>query len=723
MSLLLTALAASCSCTQTLLIERGTQWRYLDDGSNQGTSWVDPQFDDSAWSVGTAEFGYGDGDEQTVIDFGDDPADKHITTYFRRDFFVNDPADFEALEFRLQRDDGALVYLNGVEVFRSNMSDGPVTAKTRSERFAAGGSEEVFFPFYDRTSDLVPGVNTLAVEVHLSVPNSPDCTFDLELIGHEGPSVIRGPYVQMVSPTAATIRFRTVAPTVGRVTYGDSPTTLQQSVSGTQLAVEHELRITGLEPGTRYSYAVGNPQGTLAGGDADHWFRTAPPVGSPTPTRIWALGDAGTYNDNQRRVRDAYGAFSANRETDLMLFLGDNAYRVGNDIEYQVALFEMYDEWIRNTPAWSTRGNHELDANAYFKAFTLPDQAQAGGLPSGVEDYYSFDFANIHFVCLDSWASDKSLNGPMYTWCEADLQSTAQDWIIAYFHHPPYSKGSHDSDLEANLIDMRKVFVPLLEDHGVAVVLSGHSHTYERSYLIDQHYGASSTFSVGIHAVDAGLGREVNGTGGYVRAPGPHGGAVYMVAGCSGQVSSNGTLDHAAMVWSERELGSVVLDVVGGRMDVTFLDDAGAPRDWFTLVDSTWDGTFCIGSVNGEGCVATLSTAGTPSVSSGQPFSVIATEVRTNATSFLVYGPEAYDRPLAGGRLCVGPSLRRTLPGNSGGAAPCSGAHTFDFSTIWGSPMHSGLTVGARIHCQVWYRDTTPEASSLSEGLLFTIQP
>jgi hypothetical protein len=718
MSALLLALALAAQPTQETLIERSTDWSYLDDGSDQGSLWSAPQFDDSSWPTGTAEFGYGDGDEQTIVA-------SRMTTYYRREFNVADPSDFEALEIRLKRDDGAVVYLNGAEIVRSNLNPGLVTFATGAIQPQADGAEEAYFPFYDRPLDLVAGVNVLAVEVHLFEPNSNDCSFDLELIGHRDPAVIRGPYVQMTSSTAATIRFRTVTPTVGQVTYGEMNGALTQVVSGSGLTVEHEIRITGLEAATKYFYAVGNAQMTLAGGDSEHWFRTAPPVGSRTPMRIWALGDCGTYDDRPRRVRDAYEAMSAGRQTDLMLFLGDNAYRTGTDLEYQLAIFETYDEQMRNTPAWSTRGNHEVTDAPYFTAFTLPDQGQSGGLPSGCEDYYSFDFGNVHFVCLDSFRSDRSTSGPMYRWCEGDLQSTDQDWIVAFFHHPPYSKGGHDSDTEVNLKEMREVFVPLLEDHGVAVVLSGHSHSYERSYLLDGHHGDSSSFSVGIHAVDAGLGREVNGVGAYTRAPGPHGGAVYMVSGSAGRVGSNssGNLDHPAMAWAERKLGSVALDVVGGRMDVRFLDDLGVQRDWFTLVDSTWDGSFCIGSVNGEGCVATLSAVGTPSFSSSQPFSIVASDVRTNATSLLVYGTGTFDMPLAGGRLCVGPSLRRTIPGDSGGTGPCGGSYAFDFTSIFGSTMHPDLTVGSTVYCQVWYRDTTPELSSLSEGLLFTILP
>src|SRR6185295_4674728 len=131
--------------------------------------------------------------------------------------------------------------------------------------------------------------------------------------------------------------------------------------------------------------------------------------------------------------------------------------------------------------------------------------AEAGGVSSGTEAYYSFDFSNAHFICLESYETDRSSGGAMMTWLREDLDSTNQTWVIAFWHHPPYSKGSHDSDDETELIQMRKNALPILEEGGVDLVLSGHSHSYERSYLIDRHYGSSSTFSDS-NVVDGGDG-------------------------------------------------------------------------------------------------------------------------------------------------------------------------------------------------------------------------
>jgi hypothetical protein len=171
----------------------------------------------------------------------------------------------------------------------------------------------------------------------------------------------------------------------------------------------------------------------------------------------------------------------------------------------------------------------------------------------------------------------------MLTWLQQDLASTNQPWLIVFFHHPPYTKGSHDSDVDVESAEMRQNALPILEDAGVDLVLTGHSHSYERSYLIDGHYGTSSSFTQAMK-INGGNGREL-GDGAYQKPGGlaTHAGAVYAVAGSSGKISG-GTLNHPAMVVSLNSLGSMVLDVFDGRLDAVFLDATGVTRDSFTIL-------------------------------------------------------------------------------------------------------------------------------------------
>lgn len=577
----------------SVLVATSATWKYLDNGSNQGTAWRASAFNDSTWASGPAQLGYGDGDEATLVSFGPNNAAKYITTYFRHAFNVANPAAYQSLALRVMRDDGVVAYLNGTEVFRSNLPTGTITYNTLASAAIGGADESAFQQATISPSLLVAGTNVLAVEMHQSGGTSSDISFALELTAGGSVTLTRGPYLQLGTPTSTVVRWRTSAPVGSRVLYGPTFDTLGSSVSDATLRTEHEVTLTGLTPDTPYCYAVGTTTTTLAGGDPSHCFTTAPPVGTPNGTRIWVLGDSGTADANARAVRDAFYGWMGTQTPDLWLMLGDNAYETGTDAEFQAAVFDMYPTMLRRAVLWPTLGNHDgATANSstgtgpYYDIFTLPRAAQAGGLASGTEAYYSFDYGMIHFVSLESFETNRSTTGAMLTWLRQDLASTNQPWLIVFFHHPPYTKGSHNSDVDLESTEMRQNALPILEDAGVDLVLTGHSHSYERSYLIDGHYGTSSSFNEAMK-INGGNGREL-GDGAYQKPGGlaPHAGAVYAVAGSSGKISG-GTLNHPAMVVSLNSLGSMVLDVFDGRLDAVFLDSAGVTRDSFTVLKGT----------------------------------------------------------------------------------------------------------------------------------------
>ncbi len=598
----------AAATTETTLTARGAVWRYLDDGSNQGAAWSDPAFPDGTWAMGPAQLGYGNNDEQTVVSFGGDPDSRHITTYFRHAFMVADASVFQRLDLALLRDDGAVVYLNGTEVMRSAMPAGVIAFNTLADSMAGGSDEDVFRPMSIDPGLLVDGANVLAVEIHQESVTSPDISFDLELVAADGPLVItRGPYLQRGSATSVTVRWRTDPASDTRVRYGTDPGTLSSMVDGPAGVIEHEVTLDSLTPDTKHFYSVGDGSGVLAGGDSDHFFVTAPEPGTAKPTRIWVLGDSGSANVFTRLVRDAYDAFTGDRETDLWLMLGDNAYDAGTDLEYQSALFDLFPRHLRTSVMWPTLGNHDgRSANSatqtgpYYDMFTLPTMGEAGGVASGTEAYYSFDYGNIHFICLESFETDRSAAGAMMTWLEDDIAATTADWVIAYWHHPPYTKGSHDSDAEVRLIEMRTIALPILDNFGVDLVLSGHSHSYERSFMLDGHYGVSSTLDPSM-ILDDGDG-DPAGDGAYdkpTHGPAPHEGAVYVVAGSSSRLTS-ADLDHPAMIRAELVLGSVILDVDHLELNATFLDDQGVVADTFTILKAGGNSIFADGFESGD---------------------------------------------------------------------------------------------------------------------------
>jgi len=165
----------------TTLVGAGAQWKYLDNGSDQGIAWRQPGFDDGAWTVGAAQLGYGDGDEQTVVSYGPDANNRYVTTYFRKVFQVDPALAFDSLTLKLVYDDGAAVYLNGTEIARLNLA--PNAAATDFATATQYALENTWFTLAGDPNLLVPGTNTLAVEVHQVNPTSSDLSFDLQLAG------------------------------------------------------------------------------------------------------------------------------------------------------------------------------------------------------------------------------------------------------------------------------------------------------------------------------------------------------------------------------------------------------------------------------------------------------------------------------------------------------------------------------------------------------------
>ena len=131
----------------------------------------------------------------------------------------------------------------------------------------------------------------------------------------------------------------------------------------------------------------------------------------------------------------------------------------------------------------------------------MPVNGESGGVASGNPAFYSFDIGNIHFISLDSYGKEDNKYflhdtiGPQVQWLKKDLEANKnKGWVITYWHHPPYSKGTHDSDTDDIMSGVRENLLRILDRYEVDLVLTGHSHVYERSRLMKGHYGKSTTF-------------------------------------------------------------------------------------------------------------------------------------------------------------------------------------------------------------------------------------
>jgi predicted phosphodiesterase len=371
------------------------------------------------------------------------------------------------------------------------------------------------------------------------------------------------------------------------------------------VTTEHEVRLTNLASDTQYFYEIGSTTMALQG-NAENYFVTMPPLSTKRKIRVVGFGDCGNNSQNQKDVRDAFISFRGTNPTDVMLLMGDNAYDYGYEWEYQNKFFDFYQSnLLKNCKLYPVLGNHDYnnsesatalrgDPVHYFECFTLPKNAECGGTPSGTEAYYSFDYGGIHFIMLDSYGTENGkklydTTGIQAQWLKADLTANTQKWTIAVMHHPPYTKGSHDSDAEWDLALMREQVNPILERFGVDIALYGHSHVFERSFLLKNHYGMESTFSPNLHQVTPSTGRydgSANSCPINLTSQKSKHGTVYVVSGSSGQVdgAANGWT-HDAMQFSDNTTGGVFyFEVEDNRLDAFFLKKDKTIGDQFTLM-------------------------------------------------------------------------------------------------------------------------------------------
>ncbi len=411
----------------------------------------------------------------------------------------------------------------------------------------------------------------------------------------------RAPYIQMLSSDSVIIHWLTEDNQLGVVRFGESSGHLADIELEDSPKKNHIVKLYNLKPATRYYYQIGEIGGFQDFDPEKHWFYTHPE--KVVPTRVWVIGDSGDAGKVLNQVRDA--ALNWMRENplpitkaeektenqtdkkpliDVWIALGDIAYRSGTNEQFQTALFDTFAELTTNTALWPVYGNHDKRRWTYFRIFDLPENAEAGGVASHTESYYSIDYSNVHFVMLDSEDSDRSATGDMANWLKEDLAQNDKPWVIAAFHHPPYTKGSHDSDdasdSDGRMLDIRKNIVPILEQAGVDLVLSGHSHMYERSYLMDCAYAESTAFS-SANIVSTGVNNKHQQ---YIKSQHKkeHQGTVYVVAGSASKVDQ-GPLDHPVHPVGLLEAGSVVIDVDNNKLIARFINNKGQVRDEFSI--------------------------------------------------------------------------------------------------------------------------------------------
>ncbi|AEJ18374.1 purple acid phosphatase family protein [Gracilinema caldarium] len=523
---ILMVIAPSLFSDDLVVLPRDAIWRFNDSGVDLGSVWREPGYKDFEWKRGRAPLGFGDDVSETdpniplatTVSFGADPQNKHMTTYFRTEIEVpSSYKDSKELEVYIHVDDGAVVYFNGVEVFRRGIKDDSKVAYNTPGKFKP--KEETFtLP----ASLLKVGSNLIAAEVHQDGVDSSDLWFEM---GLKARGVSAHTTTSTTTSSGAIVRFipDSSAPrgSITKVTqmFGSDPATTRAFTWYTTFAsgstdvqvvevigaspnfskaftfsgrvkpsynspdeLVHMAEAVGLKSGTSYWYRVGDAKlglwsdvGTFKTMDNKKGpFTFINLADTQAKTEDEAILSAKTLADAVRTVKNA----------EFMIINGDIVDTGRNEKQWDWVLGHAA-ETMRNIAFIPAAGNHDEDPYSFIEHFNLP-------VPKGADiktgAYYSFDYKNAHFIILNNnedspeWA-DFSLQ--QIEWFKSDVlaaKARGTDWIILIVHKGPYTTSNHATDEDITGPNgVRTKFAPLAAQLGVDLVFQGHDHSYSRT--------------------------------------------------------------------------------------------------------------------------------------------------------------------------------------------------------------------------------------------------
>jgi len=467
-------------CAGAELVPQGSAWRYLDDGSDQSTAWREADFDDGGWKSGRGQFGYGDGDEVTQLEVS------QTTYYFRHTFNLEAVPDLDSVSLDLLYDDGAIIYLNGQEVHRTDLmpEDKNVSYNQTTSRPSRDNAtdENVAVP----TSLLVKGSNLVAVEVHNQSTKSSDISFDLSLALEKPSGEVEAEVITSASQirlvwvddpaTTITVAWTHGGASDASVHFGTTDEGLNpdaypfsESVERTGAYLDGEIvskfvRLSDLKPDTNYYFVLSDDLGV----SPRYYFRTAP----DTPQAFSFI--AGGDSRNNRTPRQNANRLIAKLRPLFVAFTGDMINR-DNAGEWG----EWLDDWQLTVsedgqmyPILPHRGNHEGRGNStiYDLFDTTPD------------NYYGLTFGGdlLRYYVLNSEYGE-SLQAD---WMREDLDvlggETAFSHLVAGYHKPMRPHTSRKSEGRAEY----DAWAQLFHDYRFDLVFESDSHVMKRTLPI-----------------------------------------------------------------------------------------------------------------------------------------------------------------------------------------------------------------------------------------------
>lgn len=307
------------------------------------------------------------------------------------------------------------------------------------------------------------------------------CTAALWAEGEGRLAIAWGPILGDVTPTSVRIAWTTTVPARSRVLIDGA------QVLSPQRTTQHEVLVSGLQPGRSYDYKVEAFAGERRAGTNTYRFLT-PPLRLPWWSFV-VFGDTRTRHDDHRRVVRAI--LRLPRKPWLALHTGD-LVGDGRKKDDWDQFFDIEGPLLATVPFYPCAGNHEHESEYYYDTFPIPH----GGGPHG-KAWYSFTFGGAMFVVLNSQIDLR----PQRRFLDEKLSEADQrgiKWRFLIWHEPPYSSGSHGGNEQ-----VAKTWGPVIDQHPVTAVFCGHDHAYEHSVKNGVHYivtggGGAPRYPVGL---------------------------------------------------------------------------------------------------------------------------------------------------------------------------------------------------------------------------------
>ena len=504
LSHLLPIVSAETESEEFILLPKGSEWTYLDNGSDAGMTWRNPEFNDKEWKKGTGPFGYPIEEERpyfgaitTTVDYGENQKNKYATTYFRTTFAVEDINKLgNALLIKAGIDDGAIIYLNGHEIARYNLPEGEeVPFDGYGENYGFDHAPEGLYQSFeldDASKYIVQGENTLAVEVHQDRPSSSDLYWDMELVSFtkepEDPTVYQAEYLAFSPGKNETeyhfswyskrteqpdyIQFAQKSFMQGNEFPVDQAITVQATtMEASQGYTSHKAIITGMTESSEYVYRLGDGENrwtdtysftTRKTDSYEFLFMGDPQIGSSKNIEA----DAKEWNQTLTK------AFETFPNSSFILSAGDQINQSTSEEEYAGYFSPTL---LKQLPIATTVGNHD-DSVYYRYHFHVPNESTLGATSAGGNYYFT------HGDTLIMVLNTNNPDGEQHRAFVRNAVEAAPDakWKVVMFHQSIYSAAKHSQS--DSIIHLRNQLYPIMDEFQIDIALAGHDHSYVRTH-------------------------------------------------------------------------------------------------------------------------------------------------------------------------------------------------------------------------------------------------